>query len=441
MSALARYFNLQGKQVAGYDKTPTNLTNNLIREGISIHFEDDIDQIPESLISMSKNEVLIVYTPAVPKNHSELNYFITNNYWIEKRSEILGLISKNSNTIAISGTHGKTTVSTMTAFFMQTCGIDCNAFLGGISKNFDSNLLLNEGSENTVVEADEYDRSFLKLFPNIAIITSIDADHLDIYSDISDIRNSFGKFVNQIKTNGSLIIKKGVELDLTAYKQKLYTYSITEKADFYAENIRTENGKSIFDFYSPKVNIKNIILGVPGRLNVENAVAAIAAVILHGAEPEKIRIAAEQFSGVKRRFDYVINKKNIVYIDDYAHHPEELKAFISSVKEMYKNKKITGIFQPHLFSRTKDFADDFAKSLSLLDEVVLLEIYPAREEPIEGVNSEMILNKITAKSKFCINKINLIEFINTNNFEVLLTMGAGDIDLFVNEIKNTLLIK
>ncbi len=441
MSALARYYIATGKNVAGYDKVPSTLTKKLTEEGADIHYEDDINKIPAVFKAARKEEILIVYTPAVPETHSELTYFRNNGFRINKRSEILGLISRNHKTIAVAGTHGKTSVSTIIAHIFKHSGEDLNAILGGISKNYNSNLILSDNPHKAkylVTEADEFDRSFLHLHLNTAVITAIDEDHLDIYKDINDLRKTFSKFVDQIDKKGSLIIKKDLKLNKTEYPEHIYSYSVDENTDFYAQNIISEGDVSYFDFVKPDGIIKNIKLRIPGKVNIENAVAAAAAAYIHGIENNKIKSAIETWTGVKRRFEYIIKTKDFVYIDDYAHHPEELKALINSVRGVYPGRKITGIFQPHLYTRTRDFADEFAKSLDLLDELILLDIYPAREKPIKGVNSELIFNKLTLKNKILCKKEDLLSTVKKTNCKVLMSIGAGDIDSFTTPIKELL---
>ncbi|MDQ3191656.1 MAG: UDP-N-acetylmuramate--L-alanine ligase [Bacteroidota bacterium] len=440
MSALARYFHAIGKNVSGYDKTPTSLTDSLALEGIAVNFEDSIDSILPQIISAESNEVLVIYTPAVPKGHEQLNFFKEKGYVVKKRSEVLGEITRNSFTLAVAGTHGKTTTSCLLAHIFKHSGNDCAAFLGGISVNYNSNILLpsDPGKEAvTIVEADEYDRSFLTLHPDIAIVTSMDADHLDIYGEAKYLEESFNLFADQVKEQGHVVYKKQLPLLLTG-KTYNETYSVNEKAGYYAENIRVENGKFLFDFISSDIQIRNISYNMPGRHNIENAVAATAAAILAGIEHKHLKAALESFKGVKRRFEYVINTKDLVFIDDYAHHPEELKACISAAKELYPGKKITGVFQPHLFSRTRDFADAFAENLDLLDECILLDIYPARELPIEGISSDMLLRKMQMSNKKIVSKENLLLELKKNKLEVLLTLGAGDIDKLVEPIRREL---
>ena len=442
MSALARYFNSIGIETFGYDKTETERTNNLISEGIKIHFEDDIKLISEKIKTLPKEEVLIIYTPAIPSSHKELQWFINEQYTVYKRAEVLGIITNAYKTVAVAGTHAKTSVSTIIAHIFKSANVNFNAFLGGISKNYNSNLILSENYKDAkyaVTEADEFDRSFLHLFPFSSIITSIDEDHLDIYEDLNDLKKTFGKFAGQINKNGFLVIKKGVELDKSNFPKNVFTYSFNEKADFYASNIKNEASKSVFDIITPNGLIENVIINIPGSLNVENVVAATAIALLHGLKKDAIKQALKTWQGVKRRFEYVINTKKIIYIDDYAHHPEELKSFITSIKNIYKNKHITGIFQPHLFTRTQDFAADFAKSLDLLDTLYLLDIYPARELPIKGVTSNLILEKVKIKEKYLLSKEDILKKIKKDKIEILLTIGAGNIDSLVEPIKKLLI--
>jgi len=448
MSALARYFNAMGKSVSGYDKTKTTLTDELVAEGIEIHFDDNVDSI-KSEIKKEKSEVLVVLTPAVPKEHSELKYFQKNDYIIKKRAEVLGAITEQAFTIAVAGTHGKTTTSSLIAHILKSSEVDCTAFLGGIIQNYGTNLLLSEKLKKkkskikpiVVVEADEYDRSFLTLHPDIAVITSVDADHLDIYGDKKQMEESYRQFAMQLKDGGVLIIKKGVDKILVMEKsgKKIITYSLHQSSNYYARKIAIKKGEYIFDVVTPEQAIRGMQLGVPGKHNVENAVAAVAVVQQMNVFSGNIKNAVATFKGVKRRFEYHIKTEKLVYIDDYAHHPEELRACISAVKEMYPAKKVTGIFQPHLFTRTRDFANEFARSLELLDELILLDIYPAREKPIEGVTSEMLLENVNTKNKKIVSKKELINEIKDREVEVLITLGAGDIDTMVEPIKNELL--
>ena len=434
MSALARYFHALGKNVSGYDKTPTSLTDELIREGIAVHFED----VPEKIMQLDvhKEDCLVVYTPAVPKDHGELNYFIQHGYAVLKRAQVLGLITENHFTIAVAGTHGKTTTSSMIAHILKASGINCIAFLGGISNNYGSNLLLpDKTSDKSIViaEADEYDRSFLALHPDIAVITSMDADHLDIYGDKNYMEDSYRLFAQQVKGNGVLISKSGLPIGKINAAQK--TYALAGDADYIASAIQIKNHRYYFNWHNHVGSIENLFTLMPGRHNVENIIAAIAVARQVGIPEEKIAAAVQSYSGVRRRFDYRIQSEDLVFIDDYAHHPEELRACISSVRELYPGKKITGIFQPHLFTRTRDFADGFAKSLSLLDELILLDIYPARELPLAGVTSKMILDRVTIPNKTLCRKEEVTEELNARKIEVLLTLGAGDIDQLVEPVK------
>lgn len=434
MSALIRYFLSKGKRVAGYDKTASALTEELNKEGADIHYEDDIHRIPEYCKQAA--DTLVVYTPAVPDSHTELTYFRTNGFEVIKRARVLGEITKTSRGLCIAGTHGKTTTSSMTAHLLKQSHVDCNAFLGGILKNYESNLMLSDTSDLTVIEADEFDRSFHWLTPYMAVITSADPDHLDIYGTPEAYRESFEKFTSLIRPDGYLIVRKGI--DITPRLQegvKLYTYSGTEKADFYAENIRIGNGQIVFDFIGPEIRIPDVHLGVPVKINIENGIAAMAIAWLNGATPDELKKGMASFAGPRRRFDFQLKTDHIVLIDDYAHHPAELEASILSVKELYAGCKVTGVFQPHLYSRTRDFADDFAASLSLLNELILLDIYPAREEPIEGVTSRMILDKVSIAAKKLVRKEELLSVLSAGNYEVVLMLGAGDIDRLVIPVK------
>jgi UDP-N-acetylmuramate--alanine ligase len=438
MSALIRYFLAKGKHVAGYDRTPSSLTGKLIEEGAAIHFDDNETCIPESF--RDKHTTLVVYTPAVPASHQELTYFRENGFEVLKRSRTLGLITNSSRGLCIAGTHGKTTTSSMTAHILKQSKVDCNAFLGGILKNYDSNLMLSEHSGLTVIEADEYDRSFHYLTPYMAVITSADPDHLDIYGTPQAYRESFEKFTSLIRPGGALVMKKG--LDVTPDLQagvRLYTYSASDTAaDFHAENIRIGNGEVFFDFVSPELRLEDVRLGVPVRTNIENGIAAMAIAWLNSVTPEEMRAAMKSYAGTQRRFDFQVKKEHIVYIDDYAHHPQELRSSILSVKELYKGRKVTGVFQPHLYTRTRDFADDFASALSLLDKLILLDIYPAREDPIPGITSEMIFDKVTIRDKKLCRKEALMELLEKEALDVLVTLGAGDIDRFVEPIRKML---
>lgn len=429
MSALARYFAKRGIVVCGYDKTRTNLTIELEHEGILVTYLDE-----ESAVSIcfqkNHDDTLVVYTPAIPKNSKILNHFIDNGFSLKKRSEVLGIISEGMFCIAVAGTHGKTTTSSMIAHILTDTGFGCTAFLGGITSNYNSNVLF--GKNNVVVvEADEYDRSFLTLHPDVAVVTSMDADHLDIYGDESHLHESFHLFANQLKADGKLFVKEGLPLNGI-------TYSANSNSALVASNIHVENGNFVFDFSDGYTSIKDLSLAMPGKHNVENAVAAIGVALSLGIHPKSIKKAVASFKGVKRRFETLVNTPEHIYIDDYAHHPEELRACFDAVRQLHPDKKLTVIFQPHLFTRTRDFADDFAKVLSTADDVVLLEIYPARELPIEGVNSKMLLDKITATKKELCGKDLTVELIKSKNPELLLTVGAGDIDTLIGPLRNTL---
>lgn len=435
MSALARYFMQLGITVAGYDRNSGKLTNKLTEEGAFIHYNDNIEEIPDEFKGLDKTGTLVVFTPAVPKDHKELIFFRENSYPVLKRSEVLGLITNEKTTIAVAGTHGKTTISTMIAHILTTSGVGCNAILGGISRNYGTNLLVNKQSNYMVTEADEYDRSFLHLHPDYAVISSMDADHLDIYGNAEEMKLAFGRFASQVKENGILLVKKGVILNSNSNIQaRRYSYSAKDKADFYAQNIRLSHGYYIFNLITPSGEIENIKLGQPGLYNVENAISALSIAWLAGVNKEILPHTLEDFKGIQRRFDIHINKPNFVYIDDYAHHPEEIKACIESARELFPGKKITGVFQPHLYSRTRDFAEEFSKSLSLLDKLILLDIYPARELPIEGVNSEMVFNKVETNDKVLCSLKTLMSKISEEKPEVLITMGAGNIDEYVEPI-------
>ena len=437
MSAIARYFNMRNIHVSGYDKTRTSLTDQLENEGIQIHFEDNINLIDQKVITPdNKKNTLIIYTPAIPENHAELNYFKSNGYKLMKRSEVLGLITESTYTIAVAGTHGKTTTSCMITHFLTESGYACNAFLGGIASNYNSNVVFSSDSKTTIVEADEYDRSFLTLSPNISVVTSMDADHLDIYGEHDELAKGFQLFVDKLNSDGVLINRYGLNLTSSA---TTFTYGVGDSGDCRADNIRVENGEYVFDIVIKEDRLVDLKIGLPGLHNIENALAAVLVVKELGLSNEEIRHALISFQGVKRRFEYQIKKSNLVFIDDYAHHPEELKACINSVKQLYPNRKITGVFQPHLYSRTRDFADEFARSLELLNDVILLDIYPAREKPIKGVDSEMLLSKIQVTQKMLCSKEELVENLKKRELEVLLTLGAGDIDKLVEPIKNELL--
>ena len=422
MSAIARYFSVNGKVVAGYDKTPTPITKSLEEIEIEVHFEDAVKNIPISFLN--KEKTLVVYTPAVPKNHLQLNYFKDNGYTVLKRAEVLGEITKNTFCLAVAGTHGKTTTSSILGHIMQP--EKATSFLGGIAENYNSNLILGE-DKVSVVEADEFDRSFLKLSPNIACVTSMDADHLDIYGENEFLQQSFRDFAS--KVSDTLIVAKGLPL-------KGLTYAVNEEADYKAYNVKIEEGKYVFDVKTPTSEIKNVVFHLPGNHNMMNALAALAIADVYGVSLEKIKEQLGSFKGVQRRFSYKIKTEEVVLIDDYAHHPTEIKAVAQSVREMYPKEKVLAVFQPHLFSRTRDFADDFAEALSLFDEVLLLDIYPARELPIKGVTSSWLLEKITIDTKKLVSKEKLSDEIIKSESKIVAMLGAGDIGLLVDKVKN-----
>lgn len=440
MSALARYFNHYGKTVYGYDKTKTALCTELENEGILIHYNENETLVKDLFSKYSKEEILVIYTPAVPKEHAEFVYIQNNRYHLQKRSWVLGEITKSFRTIAIAGTHGKTTTTTLVTHILKTAGINCFAFLGGISQNYKTNLLLGDASDKdaiVVVEADEYDRSFLTLTPYITVITSVDADHLDIYGNLEAMLDTYNQFAGQVKKDGFLIVKKNVDNDLRLNGKRLI-YSLNLGTEYCADDIHICEGEFRYNIISPIEAVNHVAIGLPGFHNVENSIAATAVAQQLGIKGDVINTALRSFKGVKRRFDYHVKSKSIVYIDDYAHHPEELRAAITSAKQLYPDKKVTGIFQPHLFSRTRDFADGFAESLDLLDECILLEIYPAREKPMEGVNSQMLLDKMKLTKKFLIKKENIIDFLKTHPCEIVMTLGAGDIDSLITPIEQLL---
>ncbi|MFM7018880.1 UDP-N-acetylmuramate--L-alanine ligase [Flavobacterium sp.] len=428
MSALARYFQNVGKKVSGYDKTPTMLTDELIADGMDIHFEDAINLIPTDFYT---ENTLVIVTPAVPVTHSEWNYFIERDYTIKKRAEVLGLITKDTFCFAVAGTHGKTTTSSILGHILYESGADVTAFLGGIVENYHSNLI-GTGKTVTVVEADEFDRSFLHLHPNIACVTSMDADHLDIYGDKAAIEDSFREFADKVQDKSNLFVPKGMDLQGVSI-------AINEEASFKAHNIRIENSSYVFDVQTPTETISNIAFGLPGHHNLMNALMALAMAKTYGTSSEAIKNALASFKGVQRRFSYQIKTNELVYIDDYAHHPTEINAVHQAVRELYPNQKVVAIFQPHLFSRTKDFADDFAKSLSQFDEVVLMDIYPARELPMPGITSAWLLDKMTNTNKILVSKEQLIDTIKQSDAKIVVTIGAGDIGELVPSIKKALL--
>jgi len=428
MSAIARYYNAKGYKVSGYDRTPSDLTGELEKEGIAVHYEDNVDYVPKD-----KETTLVVYTPAIPTDMSELVYVQSNGYKVVKRSKMLGEISRGMRCLAVAGTHGKTTTSTLLGHIMQSSGAGCNAFLGGISKNYNTNLLLSD-SEFIVAEADEFDRSFLQLHPQVAVITAMDADHLDIYNDIEHVHEAFRAFASQV--SGTLIAKKGLPLKEEHTPAKLYSYSFDDpQADFYASDLsRDDMGHFTFDLHFPDGLIKGCRCGIPGWVNVENSVAAAAAALCAGIDAEAIKEAIESYQGVKRRFDIHFNDGKKIYIDDYAHHPQELSSAISSIRGMFPGKKISAVFQPHLYTRTRDFAAEFAKSLSAVDSLILLDIYPAREEPISGVDSSIIFDRVECPEKKLIRKEELMDTLHQEQPQVLITFGAGNIDRFIEPI-------
>ena len=428
MSALARYFQNIGKNVSGYDKTPTMLTDELIAGGMAIHFEDNINLLPKDYYV---ENTLVIITPAVPVSHSEWNYFIERDYVVKKRAEVLGIITKDTFCFAVAGTHGKTTTSSILGHILFESGADVTAFIGGIVENYNSNLI-GQGKTITVVEADEFDRSFLHLHPNIACVTSMDADHLDIYGDASSIEDSFREFADKVVDKTKMFVPKGLPLEGL-------TVAINEDATFKAFNIRIENGYYVFDVSAPNETINNLKFGLPGRHNLMNALMALAMVKTYGTPTESIARALASFKGIQRRFSYQIKTDELVYIDDYAHHPTEINAVHQAVRELYPNEKVLAIFQPHLFSRTKDFADEFAKSLSQFDEILLLDIYPARELPLEGITSSWLLSKIENLNKKLVSKTDIIPSILESDAKIIVTIGAGDIGELVPQIKKALL--
>ena len=442
MSALIRYFLANGKRVGGYDKTPSELTAALIREGAAIHYTDDMALVEDCFLS--PEHTLVVYTPAIPDSHTELTYFRTHGFQVVKRAQLLGEITLCNRGLCVAGTHGKTTTSSMLAHILKQSHVDCNAFLGGILKGYESNLMLSKKSDLTVIEADEFDRSFHWLRPYMAVITSADPDHLDIYGTAEAYRESFEHFTSLVSPDGVLLMKKGVLVAPRLQENvRLFTYSATEKADFYAENVVVSDGSITFDFVGPNVRIDNVELGVPVMVNIENGTAAMAIAWLNGATEEEIRRGMATFKGPHRRFEFHLKTPQCVLIDDYAHHPAELKQSILSVKALYPNRRLTGVFQPHLYTRTRDFASDFAASLSLLDELILLDIYPAREEPIPGVTSALIFDQVTlpADRKKLIQREELLALVEQESFEVVLMVGAGNIDRLVEPVKEILVQK
>jgi len=447
MSALARYFNAKGKQVYGYDKVHSDLCKELEREGIQIHYYEGEEHIPQCIKEATYNEVFVIYTPAVPSDNSELNYFTKKGFRLHKRAEVLGMISKQSFTIAVAGTHGKTTTSTVLAHILQQAGKETTAFLGGISKNYDTNLLFAKQGNILIVEADEYDRSFLQLHTDIAIITSVDADHLDIYEDRSALQAAFIQFVSQVKPKGLLLVEDSIEIDFPIPKGGIsLTYSTKNKADYYAENIKIKEGKMVFDMTALGISLgiscqkkqEDLELQLPGIHNISNSVAASAVSFYLGLSFEDVANGLATFKGIKRRFEKHIDTDKLVYIDDYAHHPKEVVATIDTTKQLYPTRDLTVIFQPHLFSRTQDFAKEFATSLSRADDLVLLDIYPAREKPIIGIDSKMLLSLCNNPMKEVCSKDELLSVLKNKDIDVLLTLGAGDIGTLVDPIKELL---
>lgn len=433
MSALARYFNLHGKTVSGYDKTRTNLTDELEKEGIVITFED-------SIVTLDAEADMVIYTPAIPKDHVQYNWYIQHHFSVVKRAQVLGMAANSMFNISIAGSHGKTSTSSITAHLLQTANRSVAAFLGGICINFNSNFI--DGTEYAIAEADEFDRSFLHLEPNIALITSVDTDHLDIYGNLEAIENSFHQFCNKVREGGVLITNSSVPEKILNEKVRNYRYSLSdEKADFFTKNLKIGDGAYVFDVVHPDGVIENVKSYYGGKHNIENAVGAIAIALQLKISPEQIKEGITTFKGVRRRFETQVRNEKYVYIDDYAHHPRELDATISAAKELYPDKKLTVVFQPHLFSRTKDLCDEFAASLSHADNLILLDIYPAREKPMEGVTSKIILDKVTISNKQLATKEELIALLkDKKDLQVVLTVGAGDIDTKVAEIKKLLTI-
>ena len=433
MSALVRYFLSKGKKVGGYDRTPSELTLKLIEEGADIHYDEAPENIPSDFLN--PESTLVVYTAAMPEDHILLQYFRKHGFTIYKRAQVLGMLTRSSKGLCAAGTHGKTTTSTMAAHLLHQSHIGCDAFLGGISKNYGTNLLLSDTSEFVVIEADEFDRSFHWLTPYATVITSTDADHLDIYGTEEAYLESFSHYTSLIQPGGTLIMREGISLHPRLQEGvKCYTYS-TESGDFHAENIRIGGGEIIFDYVSPLGNIQNVQLGVPVAINIENGIAAMALAQLSGVTNEEIKAGMASFRGVDRRFDFKIKTDKIVYLSDYAHHPEEIKQSILSMRALYEGKKMTGIFQPHLYTRTRDFYQEFADSLSLLDEVILTDIYPARELPIEGVSSQLIYDNLRPDiEKTLCKKEEILEILKGKEIEVLITLGAGDIENYAASI-------
>ena len=433
MSAIARYFKAKGFNVAGYDRTASLLTHELEKEGIAVNYSDEVEVIPSEY--KNPDNTFVVFTPAIPKDNVQYNFFVSNNFVMQKRAQVLGDITRRERGLCVAGTHGKTTTSTMIAHILKQSHVDCNAFLGGISKNYTSNLLLSDKSDLVVIEADEFDRSFHHLSPYMAVVTATDADHLDIYGTYDAYVESFNHFTSLVQPGGVLIMKKGIVLNpQLAENVSLYTYSATEKADFYADNIRIGGGKLLFDFIAPTTKICDVDLGVPVLVNVENAVAAMAVALLSGATESELKAGIASFAGIRRRFEIHYKSDKFTLVDDYAHHPKEIEASLKSINALYNDRKIVVVFQPHLFTRTRDFHADFAKALSVANQVVLVEIYPAREKPIDGVSSKIIFDEITSPVKKITTKKELIDTLDNIDFQVLLVVGAGDIDTLIPSI-------
>lgn len=437
MSALVRYFLHQGYAVGGYDKTPTPLTAQLQEEGAKLHFEDNVELIDE--VFRNPDNTLVVYTPAIPSDHTELQYFLTNGFTVQKRAQVLGFLTRRHKALCVAGTHGKTTTSTMAAHLLHQSHVDCNAFLGGISKNYETNYLLSYKSDYVVIEADEFDRSFHHLTPYATVITAVDADHLDIYGTKEAYLESFAHYTSLIQPEGVLIIHTGLELKPQVQPGvKIYQYS-RNAGDFHASNVRIGNGTIVFDFVHPKGVVKDIELGVPVSINIENSIAAMALAQLAGATDEELREGMRTFRGVDRRFDFKLKNEHVVFLSDYGHHPREVEQSIKSIREIYPDKKIAAVFQPHLYTRTRDFYQEFAEALSLLDEVYLCDIYPAREKPIPGVTSELIFNNLRSDmEKYLIRKEQVVDYVSHGDFDVLISLGAGDIDNYVPQITEIL---
>ncbi len=431
MSAIARYCKYKGCNVSGYDRTPSDLTRELEAEGMAVHYEDRPDLIPSD-----RDDTLVIYTPAIPEDLGELATARKNGFKVLKRSRVLGEISEGQRCLAVAGTHGKTTTSTLLAHIFKESGEGCSAFLGGISRNYDTNLLVS-GNNVIVAEADEFDRSFLQLHPEIAVITAMDADHLDIYSDLDHVRQAFKEFASQV--TGTVITKPGLDITGRDTSARILRYSFNEPCDFYADNISKDaTGNFTFDLHWPGGTINNCRCGIPGWVNVENSIAAAAAALTYGIAPEKVKAAIGSYMGVRRRFDFHVNTPKCTYIDDYAHHPKEIAAALSSIRGIFPGRRITAVFQPHLYTRTRDFAPDFAEALSLVDKLILLDIYPAREEPIPGVTSEIIFDKVHAPEKVLLKKEELMDYLEKEPVDVLITFGAGNIDRFIEPITEML---